>query len=211
MVEWLRVIFHYYRRLFFLYLDILLAAHYVFSNPHKVSKTFLKAKGEKNLYGYGETPLTTLDKICRQCRILSKDTIIELGCGSGRTLFWLHSFIKCRVIGVDFLPLFIKRAQRIVKWAKLDHIDFRNEDMLHTDLTHASVIYLYGTCLEDEVIEKLLKKFQTLPVATKVITVSYPLTDYCEGRLFRVEKSFMGNFPWGKAEIFLNIRSHTAV
>lgn len=202
--ESLRVALRYYHHIPFLCCDLLLASHYVWKNPHRVSKAFLKKMGEKNLHAYGETPLTTLDYIAKECQILSQDTLFELGCGTGRTLFWLRHFVRCQCIGVDHNPIFIGRAAKIKDLLCVDKVTFRLESMFEIDLQEASVIYLYGTCLEDEMIEKLVARFKHLSSGTKVITVSYSLTDYTTA--FRVEKYFTARFPWGKAYVFLNIK-----
>jgi SAM-dependent methyltransferase len=205
LFEWIRVALRYYpRELKFIWIDLLLAAQYLWKNPHRISKTFLMERGVQNIYGYGETPLTTLDRIARECRILSKDVTYELGCGSARTCFWLHTFVKCQVIGVDYLPAFIEKANRVKRWASVSKASFIGEDMLQVDLRKATVIYLYGICLEEAVIEKLVDRFKQLRPRAKVITVSYPLTDY--SNLFTVSKHFTARFPWGTAEIFLNER-----
>lgn len=202
--EWGRVLLRYYRRLSFLFTDLLLSSHYIARTPHQVSKAFMIEQGAKNIYTYGETPLTTLDRIARQCGILSKDVVYELGCGSGRTVFWLHHFIRCKAVGIDYQPTFIRRANRVKEWLRLDRIAFYLEDMLSANYRDATVIYLYGTCLEDAIIEKLLERFEQLKSGTKVITVSYPLTDYSES--YKLIKHFPARFPWGKAEVFLNLK-----
>lgn len=200
--EWLRVAFCYYPRdLRFLWVDLLLAVAYFLRSPHRISKNFLKNLGAENIYGFGETPLTTFHLIAKECRILSHDVVYELGCGSARTCFWLKIFVNCKVIGVDYLPTFIHKAKWINKCSSLN-IDFIQEDMLQIDVRKATVIYLYGTCLEDAIIEKLILNFNNLCGGTKIITVSYPLTDYSSS--FVVTKNFTARFPWGRADIFLN-------
>lgn len=202
LFEWLRVVGGYYTNLSFMCSDTLLMLHYLWANPHRVSKRFMKKRGEKNVYTYGETPLTTLDRIARQCGILSQDTVYEVGCGSGRTLLWLHHFVKCRVVGIDYQPTFIRRANRVKQWLRLDHTHFLLNDMLKADYRYATVIYLYGTCLEDATIKELTDRFRQLKKGTKIITVSYPLTEYSDA--FTLVKQFTARFPWGKAEVYLN-------
>lgn len=197
LYEWFKVIFLYYRRsLKFVWIDSLIASQYLLKSPHRYGKSF-------NII-YGETPLTTLDKICRECRILSKDVVYELGCGSGRSCFWLQNFVKCQVIGIDLLPPFIDKALRVKRWASLENLDFQEQNILDADLRRATVIYLYGTCLEDPFIKKLATHFELqLRSKTRIITVSYPLTDYSDH--FKVSKQFTARFPWGEAEVFLNL------
>jgi hypothetical protein len=77
--------------------------------------------------------------------------------------------------------------------------------MLTTDLSRATAVYLYGICLEDEVILQLVESLCSLPPRAKVITISYPLTDY-NHTAFQLLKQFTARFPWGKAEVFLQER-----
>lgn len=200
--EWFRVVLRYYPKLSFLMTDLCLALQYLKRNPHQISKEFLKKNGASNIYAYGETPLTTWDKIVHECGIVSKDTVFELGCGPGRPLFWLQAFVRCKSVGIDYLPAFIEKANRLKKWRRVENIEFRSENFLTSDLSRATVIYLYGTCLEEEVIVQLVQKFETLKKGIKFITVSYPLTDYSEK--FKLIKQFEARFPWGKAYVFLN-------
>lgn len=200
LIEQSRVVLLYYRNLSFFLSDALLAGHYLFANPHRISRRFMQQRGESNIYTYGETPLTTLDKIARKAHLLSHDTVYEVGCGSGRTIFWLNHFVKCRAIGIDYQRTFIQRASRVAKWRRLPNAHFHLQDMLERDYSDASAIYLYGTCLSDDTLEKLLKRFERLKPGTKVITVSYPLDGY------KLLTSFTGRFPWGKAEIFVNCK-----
>jgi len=85
----------------------------------------------------------------------------------------------------------------------IDGVEFRLQDFFDADLTDATVIYLYGSCLNDGDITKLANKIALLPSGTKVITVSYPLSEYCEKDAFVVMNLFTANFTWGKAEVFL--------
>ncbi|MCP5470205.1 MAG: class I SAM-dependent methyltransferase [Chlamydiales bacterium] len=183
ILEWIRVVFLYYPR--FLLTDLKLASQYLIHNPYKLCKL-----------DYGETPLTTLDKIASECRILSKDTVIELGCGTGRTCFWLRSFVKCKVVGVDLLAPFIEKACSV-----RSDVEFRQEDILTTEL-NGTVIYFYGTSFSDDFIKKLCEKCASLPQKTRFITVSYPLSDY--NSRFRTLKEFEGRFPWGRTSIYLS-------
>lgn len=204
--EQIRIIFHYYHHWKFAKADLALALTYLFDNPFKLSKRFLINKGEKEIYAYGETPLTTLDEIVKYCHIQSTDIVFELGCGRGLTCFWLSTILGCQVVGVDYLPEFMMRAQRIQRKLKINNLQFRLEDMTETNLQTATVIYLYGTCLDDATIQKMIQKFSTLPSGTKIITISYTLLDYCDSRApFELMKHFEAPFTWGKTDVYLHI------
>ncbi|MCH9609121.1 MAG: hypothetical protein S4CHLAM45_08840 [Chlamydiales bacterium] len=195
---WVRVIFRYYGNFPFAFCDTLLWISYLLKNPHRISRTFSRS----NLYG--ETPLTTLDKIARECRILSDAVVYELGCGTGRTCFWLSHFVKCKAVGIDHIPTYINRANRVKKISRTDRVSFQCADFFEVSLEEATLIYLYGTAMEDEWIVKLTSKLATLPKTTRIISTSYPLSDY--DKRFETLKTFRGHFPWGRTDIYLNGR-----
>lgn len=202
------VIVKYYRHLAFLKVDSTLLFFYLFRNPFKISRRYLEEKGAEEIYAYGETPLTTMDLIATEVGVKPADALFELGCGRGRTCFWLHLMKGCRVVGIDYVPEFIHNANRVKKRFNLTRIDFRKEDFLESSLDGATIIYLYGTCLPDETIVGMMEKFRQLPIGTKIVTVSYPLDEYenlneNQQVVFRLIKAFKGRFEWGEAEVFV--------
>lgn len=195
---WVGIIGRYYMRHGgFALCDILLWGQYLFKNPYRHARHF----ASDNLYG--ETPLKTLEHLVKQCRILSSDVVYEIGCGTGRTAFWLHYFVKCRVVGIDHVEVFIRRANRVKRWCHLDCLTFYAQDVLSTSLDYATCIYFYGTAREDEFVNKLIEKFLQLKPGVRFITTSYPLSDYHPR--FRVLKQFKGSFPWGKTDVYLQV------
>jgi SAM-dependent methyltransferase len=205
IIDFFKTAFRYYSNFQFMKVDLSLLLMYFFYSPYAISKRFLTQKGEEDVYAYGETPLTTMDLIAQECCIKKEDVFYELGCGRGRVCFWMHSFVGCQIVGIEFVPEFVKYANKIKDKLNLDHIEFRLEDMLKADYSEATVCYLYGTCLSDESIESLIQKFVSLPAGTKIITVSYPLSDYVGGESFEVMKRFSAPFTWGKGDVFLNV------
>jgi len=204
-VEFIKVAFRYYGTFSFLKADLALRLMYLFHNPYKISKRFLMNKGADDVYAYGETPLTSLEVIAHECNIGPQDRVFELGAGRGQTCFWLNSFIGCSVVGIEFVPEFIQRANLIKRRLGIQNIEFRLADMVKTDYTGATVCYLYGTCLDDASIKALVQKFSKLPPGTKIISVSYPLTDYTDKDCFEVMKRFTVPYTWGNADVFLQI------
>lgn len=204
-VEYVRVVFNYYRKLSFAKVDFSLLLLYLFQNPFRIAKNFLLQRGEKEVYLYGETPLTTMDQIAIDCAIKKQDTVFELGCGRGRCCFWLNAFVGCDVVGIEYVPLFIARANKIKNLFGIQGLEFRDVDMLETSFEGATFFYLYGTCYDTEFIEKLIEKFQKCPAGTKIVTVSYCLNDYCDDAIFTLVKQFPAVFTWGQADVYLQI------
>lgn len=203
--EYLKVVAFYYTNISFFKSDFGIVLTYLFDNPFTISKRFLMKRGEKDLYQYGETPLVTLDRIMSECGVTEEDTIYELGCGRGRTCFWLSEVLKAKVVGIEYIPEFVTRANRIKRKVGIVNATFINQNMLDADLSAATVIYLYGTCYEDAFIEKVAERLSHLPSGTKIITTSYSLTDYVDSKYFEVMKCFPANFTWGEGDVYLQI------
>jgi len=203
--EFACVTVRYYGNFAFLKADIALRLMYLFHNPYSISKRFLMKRGEKEIYAYGETPLTSLETIVQEAQIGKNDCVFELGSGRGRTCFWLNSFIGCSVVGIEYIPEFVERANRIKKRLNFQNLEFRLADFRNVEFKGATVCYLYGTCLDDSSIQSLIEKFSKLPIGTKIITVSYPLTEYTNKTCFEVMKRFMVPYTWGKADVFVHV------
>ena len=206
LVEFTRSAFLYYRYFSFFKVDLTLLLSYLLQNPFSMSKRYLQEKGEKEVYAYGETPLTTLGLIAREAKITAKDHVLELGCGRGRTCFWLNKVIGSQVTGIDFVPTFINKANWVKRLFDAQGVHFIESDFLKADLTGVSVIYLYGSCMARSEIEQLVERLKEVPSGTKIITVSYPLTDYSAEPLFEVMKVFPATFAWGTGDVFVQYR-----
>ncbi len=186
----------------FRFRDRALKKTYRFNNPYRMNKVFLRTMEMQEVDTYGETPLTTLYTIAKECGITSEDHFIDLGCGRGRGTFFLNDYFGCQTTGIEWNPQFVAKAEQVAAVDSYQAPEFLCADMLSADLSGASVIYLFGTCLPDPIIEKLICLFACLPPSTKIITVSFPLSDY--STVFCTTKEFTGSFPWGEASIFLN-------
>lgn len=178
--------------------ELLCNLFYLWHNPYRVVKKFLQKKGVEDVHQYGETPLETIISIGRALNLKKNDHVFELGSGRGLAAFYLKIFFGCRVTAIEQIPLFVRKAKRINNLLKLD-IEFRCEDFCESDLSNATAIYLFGTCLSDEIIEKICKKIR---VKQKVVSISYPLSDYDPD--FHLLKMFEVEYPWGKTEAYLN-------
>lgn len=204
MVEEWRIRRHFYAHRSFKQVDRMFKKAYRGLNPYRICREFLQSQGASDPYAYGETPLTTLDQMVKAFGIHVHDRILELGSGTGRCAFFLHSYVGCRVTAVEWVPLFNSIGKKIVQTLGSAGITFLQKDMMGVSLDGYDYIYLFGTCLSDASIDNLIKKFIKLPHTVKIITVSFSLHEYSDQ--FIVEKMLTGRFPWGKTEIYLNRR-----
>lgn len=204
--EYLRVIWRYYGNRDFRKADLWMVWLYLLRSPYKISKRFLASRGEADIYAYGETPLTTLAEVSQACRLSKADRVYELGCGRGRTCFWLRAFVGCEVFGVEYIPIFIKVAQFIQDKVGIKGIHFEEGDMVDLDFSQATCVYLYGTGFDREVLESLVEAMLKLPDGARLVTVSYPITDYAPEGMFEITEIVDGRFNWGEAKLFIQVR-----
>ncbi|HSX04066.1 MAG TPA: class I SAM-dependent methyltransferase [Rhabdochlamydiaceae bacterium] len=178
---------------------------YFFKNPYQISRKYLQKQGATDIHTYGETPLTTMRHIVQECGIDSHDFVLEMGAGRGRTSFFLNQYVGCKVHAIERIPKFVKMAQKVAQRWACKNIQFSCTDMGAADFKEATVIYLYGSALSDQEIQELIKKFDGISPKTKIITISYPLSDY--SKKFVTVKQFAASFPWGEADVYLNLLS----
>ncbi|MBT3393667.1 MAG: hypothetical protein HN411_00965 [Waddliaceae bacterium] len=201
LIDYLYTVSRYYIRSWrYALADTMIIAAYLWRSPFRIHKNFLIKKGEKDVYTYGETPILTMKKIAEECNITADDTFVELGSGRGRTVLWVNIALGCKSRGIEIVPFFVDNAARICKTLKFHDVIFSKEDMLSCDIIDATVVYLYEICLEDTILEAMTKKFASLPLGAKVITVSAPL----EAPYLPVTKTFTAKYPWGDAEVFIH-------
>jgi hypothetical protein len=198
--QWFIVFCRYDIHIRFLYAHILFGLLYFFINPYRASRHFLQQQGADDIYTYGETYLTVFQKIAKECVLSPRDVFFELGCGRGLGMFWLNIFTRCQVIGIEHMPLFVQKGNFLARILRCD-TTFYEQDILSVDLSRATVVYFYGTNFSDAFVNQLIAKLKLLPSTTKIITVSYPLTDYSQD--FEVIKTFPVHFAWGKAMMYI--------
>ncbi len=174
----------------------------LFSNPYRACRKFLQKRGEKEIYGYGETPFAALETIAEKCRLSPVDHWLDLGAGRGAGCFWMALSTGCRATGVEWVPSFVRLARLIAFLSGSDRVSFECKEMVEADFSQATAVYLYGTCLPDEKVARLAEKMKQLPPGARVVSVSEPLN---APHLPLVE-SFPLTYPWGETEGYLHIK-----
>lgn len=189
-----KVIDRFYSRQRFRAIDQFLLEQYREKSPYAISKAFLQKRGALDLYLYGETPLTTLYEMADNFQLTENDILIELGAGRCRGAFFLAEVFGCSIIAIEQVPHFAKIARSIF----CPRVRIVEGNFFEVDVSQGTAIYLYGSALSDEEVERIADRFQKIPSSLKVFTVSYPLPG------FHIVKQITGRFPWGKTEIYWN-------
>lgn len=187
--------------------DLSLRLMYLFNNPFSISKRFLEKRKNEEIYAYGETPLKTLELILRKVKITTEDHFFDLGAGRGRVAFFINAFTDAKVTAIEFIPEFVDRAKKIQEKLKLSKLTFIQEDLLESDLSSGTIFYLYGSSYPDDFLKKLAEKLSRLKAGIRVISVSFPITDYLKDKkLFEVMSCFPAEFPWGESTVYAAVK-----
>ena len=173
-------------------------------NPSFLNRLTYNRLKEESFIPYGETPLCVLDRILRTLNINERDIFVDLGCGRGRTVFWVSSIFRCRSIGIDWNTSFIRQAKCLASLSLNRKSIFINADCMQEDLSNATIVYCYCTAFDKKLMQALVNACYKLSVNAHVITVSEALTQYdCKGRI-QLLNSSLECFPWGKATLFVH-------
>lgn len=184
--------------------DAALKKLYRLQNPYAISRRFLKSRGASDIHTYGETPLTSLELIVLRAGLCNEDVFLDLGCGRGRGVFFVHCRFGCRAVGIDWVPHFVEGAKQAAAEVQCP-VEFICDDMAgHKVLSQATVIYLAWTCLDEHERSSLEEALEQAKAGTKVITVSYPLSS----KNFIQKDCITVSFPWGEGEVFFHERKN---
>ncbi len=181
--------------------DLFLKKAYRFSNPYHIAKKFAKKRGEADLHTYGETPLTTLYKILKLAKANKEDIFLDLGAGRGRVTFFVSTYLGCKAIGIEHNPHFLKKAQKIASSLPIKPLFLGKNMLLEDSMPKATLIYFYGICLDEPSFLSVVNQFALLSKGVKVITVSFPLSDYIDS--FRLISAEIFSYPWGEATVYI--------
>ena len=102
------------------------------------------------------------------------DIFYHLGCGDGKGIFIARNeFNVKKAVGIDNDTKKIHQANEYCKKIKLDRWEFFCEDILSAKIDDATVILFWFT--DNDLIEKMMKKFKDLPDGCRIITIWGPL------------------------------------
>ncbi|MES2199898.1 MAG: methyltransferase domain-containing protein [Chlamydiota bacterium] len=203
IIEELTVHRYFYKNSLFKQVDVSLKHLYFGQNPYIICKDFMQSCKQNQVHVYGETPLTEIYSLLMQAGLQKEDCFIDLGCGRGRNVFFASTLFGCKTIGIDIVPIFCDKAQKLAS-SLPNPPKFLCEDMSTADLSEGTILYFYALCLEEDLFLSMITKLASLKVGTKIITVSFPLSDY--SKKFSTLFSKQVSYPWGKTELFINTK-----
>lgn len=182
--------------------DIELMKNYAFKDQFSISieESKIIFPNIREELTYGEAIWSSLKKIFDFIKPEKNMILYDLGSGIGRVCFFTSIYYGLHSKGVELLPTFIKNATKVKDKYKVSNIEFIEKNWLDVDISDADIIYVAGTCLGDETINLLEKKFNTLKHNTTIISVS---VDF-ENNDIKTIKHFYLPFSWGMADVYVS-------
>lgn len=93
---------------------------------------------------YVPTPQVVVDEMLRMAKVRAGDFVVDLGSGDGGIVLTAARRYKARGFGVDIDPELVKYSNGVARQLGVaDLVEFRVQDLYHTDISMATVVTLY--------------------------------------------------------------------
>lgn len=174
---------------------------FLFSAYRYHNKFFHVQLKEKNHPPYGETLISSWIYILKRLNIDSTSSIVDLGSGRGRILFWSSVVLGINSFGLEIISTFSKFSSYLKEIYNIKNLHFVNCDLFNTNIPITEYIYCYCTAWDDETMMDIAIWLSSLKNKPKIITVSNKLSSYVDS--FDIIDSFDVEFGWGKACVYV--------
>lgn len=141
---------------------------------------------------YGETPLELVPEILDWAELNGSGSFTDLGCGCGAVVLTAAARAR-RALGVDLIPAAVEFGRRAAHDLGFENVEFREEDLLRTDLSSFDVVYCCATAISEWLAAGLSRCLPECRPGARVITVTHALES---DRVKKVEEKTL-RFSWG--------------
>lgn len=186
--EQAHVVFRYYRNIRFALVDLSFCLSGFFCNPYRLCRKFTGA------HAYGETPISTFASIAKAADITEQDHFLDLGAGRGKLCFWTALWLGCTCTAIEQVPFFVRQARWLAKIFQIP-IQFHLGSLETTDLSEATVVYLYVMEWDETLLE-------TMAPHARLISVGAPV----DSSSFKVVRKIPARYPWGVTDVYVQRR-----
>lgn len=121
------------------------------------------------------TPQVVVDTMLDMAKVTSKDFVMDLGSGDGRTVITAAKR-GARATGIEYNPDMVELSQRNAKKEGVtDRATFKKADLFETDFSRATVITMF---LLPEINLKLRPKILGLKPGTRIVSNTFTMGDW---------------------------------
>jgi len=123
------------------------------------------------------TPEEVVMEMLQTARVTQNDIVYDLGCGDGRTVITAVKVFGARGVGVDIDPVRIKESNENARRIDVtDRVKFIERDLFKTDISEATVVFLY--LLTELNIQLRPKLFKELKPGTRIVSHEFDMGDW---------------------------------
>jgi precorrin-6B methylase 2 len=122
------------------------------------------------------TPQVVVDRMLDKAKVTSRDFVMDLGSGDGRTVITAAKR-GARAMGIEYNPNMVELSKRNAAKAGVstERATFVKADLFETDFSNATVITMF---LLPEINEKLRPKILGLKPGTRVVSNTFEMGDW---------------------------------
>jgi SAM-dependent methyltransferase len=162
------------------------------------------------------TPQVVVEKMLDMAKVTSKDFVIDLGSGDGRTVITAAKR-GARARGLEFNPDMVELSRRnALKEGVSDRVEFIQGDLFEADLSQATVITMF---LLPSINLKLRPRLLELKPGTRIVSNSFTMDDwtpdetanniedcelYCTALLWIIPAKIEGSWKIPQGELMLS-------
>ena len=131
------------------------------------------------------TPQTLVDKMLDMAKVTSKDYVIDLGSGDGRTVITAAKR-GARALGIEYNPEMVELSKRnAVKEGVSDKATFMKADLFESDFSKATVITMF---LLPDINLRLRPRILDLKPGTRIVSNSFDMGEWTADETAKVTK-----------------------
>jgi hypothetical protein len=139
------------------------------------------------------TPQPVVDKMLDMAKVTSKDSVIDLGSGDGRTVITAAKR-GARAMGIEYNPDMVELSRRNARTERVtDKATFTQADLFTTDLSKATVITMF---LLPDINLKLRPKILKLKPGTRIVSNTFTMGDWQPDQTATVSAEAGCNTSW---------------
>jgi SAM-dependent methyltransferase len=121
------------------------------------------------------TPQVVVDRMLDKAKVTSRDFVMDLGSGDGRTVITAAKR-GARAMGIEYNPSMVELSKRnAAKAGVSERATFEKADLFETDFSKATVITMF---LLPEINEKLRPKILGLKPGTRVVSNTFEMGEW---------------------------------
>ena len=146
------------------------------------------------------TPQAVVDKMLDLAKVTSRDYVMDLGSGDGRTVITAAKR-GARALGVEYNPEMVELSKRnAAKEGVTGRANFVKQDLFTTDFSEATVITMF---LLPDINLKLRPKLLSLKPGTRVVSNSFTMGDWQADQTAEVSSAQGCNNSWCTALLWI--------